>query len=58
MVYLFYYNGKKIRKPKYDLVFFEGPTHKRRDERSNWFANRVEKGTRFIFDDIDTIEWI
>jgi hypothetical protein len=50
-----YYNGKKKLVNKYDLVFFDGPhTTEAVMREATWFANRSRKGTRFIFDDIDT----
>ena len=50
-----YYNGKKKLVNQYDLVFFDGPhTTEAVMREATWFANRSRKGTRFIFDDIDT----
>ena len=50
-----YYNGKKKLVNKYDLVFFDGPhTTEAVMREAAWFADRSRKGTRFIFDDIDT----
>jgi len=50
-----YYNGKKKIVNNYDLVFFDGPhTTEAVMREATWFAARSRKGTRFIFDDIDT----
>jgi hypothetical protein len=50
-----YYQGKKKLVNQYDLVFFDGPhTTEAVMREATWFANRSRKGTRFIFDDIDT----
>jgi hypothetical protein len=50
-----YYNGKKKLVNQYDLVVFDGPhTTETVMREATWFANRSRKGTRFIFDDIDT----
>jgi|TARA_R100000482_G_scaffold14570_1_gene4296 hypothetical protein len=52
-----YFNGKKKICNTYDLVFFDGPhTTDAVMREAMWFANRSRKGTRFIFDDIDTYE--
>jgi len=50
-----YYNGKKKLVNQYDLVVFDGPhTTEAVMREATWFANRSQRGTRFIFDDIDT----
>ena len=50
-----YRNGNKKLVNQYDLVFFDGPhTTEAVMREATWFANRSRKGTRFIFDDIDT----
>ena len=50
-----YRDGKKKIVNKYDLVFFDGPhTTEAVMREATWFAHRSRKGTRFIFDDIDT----
>tara|TARA_X000001388_G_scaffold66513_1_gene53340 strand:- start:599 stop:1249 length:651 start_codon:yes stop_codon:yes gene_type:complete len=52
-----YFNGKKKICNTYDLVFFDGPhTTEAVMREATWFAARSRKGTRFIFDDIDTYE--